>query len=284
MGNHLLLCQGYILWKGIAMITSHTNKGIKEVIQLAQKTKARKEKGLFVAEGMKMFLEAPVDEIQKVYVSASFLEQVSAACKAKLDSILCQYEIVSDEVFKKMSDTKTPQGILCVMRQKAYGLEDMLITDNPLLLIIEDIQDPGNLGTIFRAGEGAGVTGIIMSGGTVDIYNPKTIRSTMGSVYRMPFLYTDNTHIIIEELKKRNVTIYAAHLQGSKIYDACDYKKGSAFLIGNESKGLKDETADKADVRIKIPMLGEVESLNAAVAASILFYEAARQRRASTYK
>lgn len=260
------------------MITSHTNKGIKEVIQLAQKAKARKEKGLFVAEGMKMFLEAPVDEIQKVYVSAIFMEQVASACKAKLDSIHCQYEIVSDEVFKKMSDTKTPQGILCVMRQKTYDL-DAMMTDNPLLLMIEDIQDPGNLGTIFRAGEGAGVTGIIMSGGTVDIYNPKTIRSTMGSVYRMPFLYTDNIHIIIEELKKRNVTIYAAHLQGSMVYDACDYKKGSAFLIGNESKGLRDETADKADVRIKIPMLGEVESLNAAVAASILFYEAARQRR-----
>lgn len=261
------------------MITSHTNKGIKEVIQLEQKAKVRKEKALFVAEGMKMFLEAPVDEIQKVYVSASFMEQIPAACKAKLESKLFYYEIVSDEVFKKMSDTKTPQGILCVMCQKTYGLDTMLMTDNPLLLIIEDIQDPGNLGTIFRAGEGAGVTGIIMSGGTVDIYNPKTIRSTMGSVYRMPFLYTNNTHKIIEELKKRNVTIYAAHLQGSKIYDTCDYKKGSAFLIGNESKGLRNETADKADVRIKIPMLGEVESLNAAVAASILFYEAARQRR-----
>ena len=139
------------LWKGIAMITSHTNKGIKEVIQLAQKTKARKEKGLFVAEGMKMFLEAPVDEIQKVYVSASLMEQITTACKSKLHSILCHYEIVSDEIFKKMSDTKTPQGILCVMRQKTYSLDAMLMTADPLLLIIEDIQDPGNLGTIFRA-------------------------------------------------------------------------------------------------------------------------------------
>ena len=155
LAKHPLFLLGDRLWKGIAMITSHTNKGIKEVIQLTQKAKVRKEKGLFVAEGMKMFLEAPVDEIKKVYVSESFMEQVTAACKAKFDSTLCQYEIVSDEVFKKMSDTKTPQGILCVMRQKTYGLDAMLITDNPLLLIIEDIQDPGNLGTIFRAGEGS---------------------------------------------------------------------------------------------------------------------------------
>ena len=279
------------------MITSLANKGVKEVIQLEQKGKVRKEKGLFVAEGIKMFMEAPPEEIQKVYVSANFLEKTSSACKAKFDSILSPYEMVSDEVFKKMSDTMTPQGILCVMKQKQYSLDVMLSTDNkssidnttaqdnmsssaaPLLVILEDIQDPGNLGTIFRSGEGAGVTGIIMSTGCVDIYNPKTIRSTMGSVYRVPFIYTENTDKIIETLQKRNITVYAAHLQGAKSYDACDYGKGSAFLIGNESKGLKEETADKADIRIKIPMLGKVESLNAAVASSVLFYEAARQRR-----
>lgn len=261
------------------MITSHTNKGIKEVIQLEQKAKARKELGLFVAEGMKMFLEAPVDRIHKVYISESFTKQMTGACKEKLDSILSYYEIVSDEVFKKMADTKTPQGILCVMKQEQYSLDAMLMADNPLIVILEDIQDPGNLGTIFRAGEGAGVTGIIMSGGTVDIYNPKTIRSTMGSVYRMPFVYTSETDGVIAALQKKDIAVYAAHLKGSKDYDTCDYKKGSAFLIGNESKGLKEETAEKADARIRIPMLGEIESLNAAVAASVLFYEAARQRR-----
>lgn len=273
------------------MITSLANKGVKEVIQLEQKAKVRKEEGLFVAEGIKMFMEAPPEEIKKVYVSANFLKKTQAACKAKLDSILSQCEIVSDEVFKKMSDTMTPQGILCVMKQKRYSLDSMLAADNklsvdnmssfvvPLLVILEDIQDPGNLGTIFRSGEGAGVTGIIMSSGCVDIYNPKTIRSTMGSVYRVPFIYNENMDKLIETLKNENITVYAAHLQGAKSYDECDYKKGSAFLIGNESKGLKEETADKADIRIKIPMLGEVESLNAAVASSVLFYEAARQRR-----
>lgn len=261
------------------MITSHANKGVKEVIQLEQKTKVRREQGLFVAEGVKMFLEAPIDIIEKVYVAESFSRQMPVSCKDKLEALSSSYETVSDEIFTKMSDTKSPQGILCVMRQNQYTLESMFKVSYPMFIILEDIQDPGNLGTIFRAAEGAGVTGIIMSSDTVDIYNPKTIRSTMGSVYRMSFIYTQDLNIIIEEMRKKKIAVYAAHLQGAMAYDTCDYKSGTAFLIGNEANGLKDETAKKADAAIKIPMLGKVESLNAAVAASVLMYEAARQRR-----
>ncbi|MDE5933982.1 MAG: RNA methyltransferase, partial [Lachnospiraceae bacterium] len=171
------------------------------------------------------------------------------------------------------------QGILCVVRQFSYVLESMLEAENPLLVLLEDIQDPGNLGTIFRAGEGAGVTGILMSNNSVDIYNPKTIRSTMGSIYRMPFLYTEQLTEVIGKLREKKIAVYAAHLRGAVTYDTCDHTRGTAFLIGNEANGLRDETADAADVSVKIPMAGQVESLNAAVAASILLYEAARQRR-----
>lgn len=261
------------------MITSHTNKGVKEVIQIMQKAKVRKERKLFVAEGIKMFLEAPIKQIEKIYVSENFRRQMSLPCKEKLAMLPNPYETVADEVFRKMSDTQTPQGILCVMKQQHYELETMLLAENPLLLILEDIQDPGNLGTIVRSGEGAGVTGIIMSDHTADIYNPKTIRSTMGSIYRMPFFYTACPGKIIEELQRRKITVYAAHLQGARSYDICDYRGGTAFLIGNEANGLQDETVKKADTAVKIPMNGEVESLNAAVAASVLLFEAARQRR-----
>ncbi len=261
------------------MITSHANKGVKEVIQLEQKAKARREQGLFVAEGVKMFLEAPVNMIEKVYASETFSKQMPVICKEKSETLLSRYETVSDEIFQKMSDTKTPQGILCVMRQYKYTLESMFTVSNPMIIITEDIQDPGNLGTIFRAAEGAGAAGIIMSSDTVDIYNPKTILSTMSSVYRMRFLYAQNLYIIVEEMQKRKIIVFAAHLQGAKVYDTCDYKSGTAFLIGNEANGLKDETAKKADAAIKIPMAGKVESLNAAVAASVLMYQAARQRR-----
>lgn len=261
------------------MIMSHSNKGIKEVIQLIQKAKERKEKKLFVVEGIKMFLEAPADRIVKVYAAESFAEQMPAACREKLAELAGRYELAADEVFRKMSDTKTPQGILCVVRQFSYKLEDILAAKDSLLVLLEDIQDPGNLGTIFRAGEGAGVTGILMSNNSVDIYNPKTIRSTMGSIYRMPFLYTKQLTGIIEKLQEKKIAVYAAHLQGAEVYDTCDYVRGTAFLIGNEANGLREETAEAADASVKIPMAGRVESLNAAVAASILLFEAARQRR-----
>ena len=261
------------------MITSHANKSVKEVMQLVQKAKVRKERGLFVVEGIKMFLEAPVEWIEQVYISESFAKQMTDTCQKKLAYLHTPYETVTDVIFGKMSDTKTPQGILCVLKQQRYRLEEMFTEPNPLFVLLEDIQDPGNLGTIFRSGEGAGITGVIMSENTVDIYNPKTIRSTMGSIYRMPFLYTPDIGGTIEELHRKNITVYAAHLQGAKTYNNCCYEMGTAFLIGNEANGLRDETVKKADMAIKIPMAGQVESLNAAIASSVLLFEAARQRR-----
>ncbi len=146
-------------------------------------------------------------------------------------------------------------------------------------MVLETLQDPGNLGTILRAGEGAGVTGVIMNRETADIYNPKVIRSTMGSIYRVPFFYTDDLKGTVERIKAAGVRLYAAHLKGENNYDKADYTGSTGFMIGNEALGLKDETAALADSYVKIPMAGQVESLNAAVAASVLMFEAARQRR-----
>lgn len=257
------------------MITAMGNSRIKQLVLYNQKAKARKKDDVFLVEGQKMFLEAPEEGIREIYVSESFFEKCT--CREKIEKH--SYEIVSDEVFRKISDTQTPQGILCVMKQYHYSLEQLLKEKEPLLMVLEDIQDPGNLGTIFRTGEGAGVDGIIMSKETVDVYNPKVIRSTMGSIYRMPFIYVDSLSEIIGILKERQVNVCAAHLEGKKWYDEEDYRKATAFLIGNEGNGLKKETADAASMYIKIPMKGKVESLNAAVASAVFMYEAARQRR-----
>ena len=146
-------------------------------------------------------------------------------------------------------------------------------------LVLETIQDPGNLGTMLRAGEGAGLTGIIADRGTADIYNPKVIRSTMGSIFRIPVVYTDDLREAVREMKRTGVRVFAAHLKGERNYDKENYLGPSAFLIGNEAAGLTEETASLADALVKIPMLGAVESLNAAVAASVLMYELSRQRR-----
>lgn len=262
------------------MITSTANKTVKEVIQLTQKAKARREQKEFVVEGFKMFAEAPSHLIKKVFIAESVEEEAKERYGDKLQHV--DYEVVADAVFEKMSDTKTPQGVLCVVKQQPHSIDTIIKCENgrkPLLILLEDIQDPGNLGTIFRTGEGAGVCGIIMSKKTVDIYNPKTIRATMGSIYRMPFVYTEDLEGVIEKLKQEDIAVYAAHLNGKAYYDEYDYAKGTAFLIGNEGSGLKENTANLATSYLKIPMEGHVESLNAAVAASILMYEVQRQRR-----
>ena len=231
------------------MLTSLNNAKVKRVAELSKKAGARNKEDVFIVEGIRMFREAPSDRIVECYVTEEFLEKCD--CMDRLSE--CSYELVSEEVFKKISDTQTPQGILCVVKQYHYRLEELLQKENPLLVLLEELQDPGNLGTILRTGEGAGIDGIIMSKKTVDIYNPKTIRATMGSIYRVPFLYTESLEQVLLQLKEKKIHTYAAHLQGK-------------------------ETADLAEKYIKIPMKGQLESLNAAVAAAILMYEAASKR------
>lgn len=265
------------------MITSSANSRVKQVIQWQTKAKERKKAGVFLTEGFKMYEEAPLESILEVYVAESalaFLEKMDAkeekmAVKLKKTG----YEVVADSLFKKIADTQTPQGILCVVKQPEYRLEEILKQDRPLLMILENLQDPGNLGTIIRTGEGAGVTGVIMTAKTVDIFNPKVIRATMGSVFRVPFLYVEDMEDTLKKLKEKGIRTYAAHLAGREYYDSFSFTGGTAFLIGNEGNGLEKKTADLADSYLKIPMEGKVESLNAAIAASLLMYEAQRQRR-----
>jgi TrmH family RNA methyltransferase len=266
------------------MITSTSNDRVRKVVTYMEKSKARREDMVFVIEGMKMLREAPVLQVREVYVTERFLDKASEEDK----EILWRYgaEPVSEEVMKKMAATQTPQGVLAVISQYEYTMEEVIEGYNkdsegaaPLLLILENIQDPGNLGTMLRSGEGAGVTGVILSKGSADIYNPKVIRSTMGSIFRMPFIYVDDLPGELENLKKAGIHTYAAHLKGQKNYDEFDYTGPTAFLIGNEGNGLTKETADAADTYILIPMKGEVESMNAATSSAILTFEASRQRR-----
>ena len=273
------------------MITSTANSKVKHVVTLQEKSWARAKEQIFIVEGLKMFEEAPIERMQELYIEEKLYQSLSN--QAVLDKIkTCReqgifVETVSEEVFAKMSDTKSPQGILCLMKQYAYEGERLIKEaaakkrkggKAPLFLLLEDIQDPGNLGTMIRTAEGAGADGIFMSRTTVDIYNPKTIRSTMGSLYRMPFVYLDELSEGIALLQKEDIKVYAAHLKGEKYYHEFTYEEGAAFLIGNEGNGLKKETADLADCYLKIPMEGKLESLNAAVAAALLMYQAAIKR------
>ncbi len=260
------------------MISSTTNGQIKNLIQLQKKAKARVDQGIFVIEGIKMFEESrDSGHLIKAYVSNSFYEDKIATNPNYFDGI--PYEIVLDHVLNEAAETKTPQGIMATVKMPSYTMDDMINNNATNLVLLEDIRDPGNLGTIIRTAEGAGVTGIILSKTSVDIYNPKVIRSTMGAIYRMPFVYAQDFLETLQVLKENGITIYAAHLKGVQFYDEVEYEDKCAIMIGNEANGLSDESAALASKYIKIPMCGQVESLNAAVASAILMYEIYSQRR-----
>ncbi|WP_029324096.1 TrmH family RNA methyltransferase [Butyrivibrio sp. AE3004] len=270
------------------MITSTNNSRIKRIAEYSKKAKARREDGVFLVEGIRMLREAPLEDIREVYATSHFLSNLSAEDSNIIEEIQSDegisFEEVSDDVMRKMADTQTPQGVIAVVKQKKWTLQDVInggaVSNAPLLLILENIQDPGNLGNMFRTGEGAGITGIIMSSDMADVYNPKVVRSTMGAIFRVPFIYADSIPDTVKNLKDSyGVTSYAAHLRGKKNYDQIDYKNATAFIIGNEGNGLTKVTADAATDYVLIPMLGKVESMNAATSAAILTFEAARQRR-----
>lgn len=244
-------------------------KKIQEIQELQKKSKARRETGLFVAEGERLVSEVPPELLRESYASELY---------ARSHAVPKGTEVVPEHVFEKLSDTRTPQGILAVVSKPSFDREALLAQRDGLYLVLETIQDPGNLGTIFRTAEGAGVTAIFLNRETADLTAPKTVRSTMGSIFRVPHFETASVADAVAEVKRHGITVYAAAPGAAARYDTVDYRGGTAFLIGNEGNGLSAEAMTLADQSIFIPMQGALESLNAAVAATLLVYETARQR------
>ena len=276
------------------IISSKDNKKIRYIRSLLEKGNIRKKSKAFVAEGIKLVDEAlEYGKVLEVVCSESLYGEIISGdlsgnrLLAENDKNITNYVkkgssllVVSDTVFKSMSETKTPQGILAVAEIPDYRLLDRGFLEQAYtetgkikLLVLEDTADPGNLGTIMRTAEAAGVTGVIMGKGTVDIFNPKVVRSTMGSIFRLPFAYVEDLKETIKELKKQGISFYATHLKGEKSYKDIKYSDRSAILVGNEARGLSYDVADLADTYVLIPMQGKVESLNAAVAAALMMYE-----------
>ncbi len=262
------------------MITSPSNRLIKEIQALNSLRKRREQTGLFVAEGRKLFDEAPAELRYRTVIS----EEYEKTGEPLPDDI--PYDVVPDSLFRRISDTKTPQGILSVLRKPVYKREQLLDYENPFLLLLEDIQDPGNLGSMIRTAEGAGVTGVVMSKGCADLFQPKTIRSTMGSVFRVPFLVVDDMPAFAKELKRGGFVVAGTHLSGDVSYTEAPYEMPCAVIIGNEGKGMSERLARECSLLLKIPMEGRVESLNAAAAAAVVLYaaHAARHRGAQKGK
>lgn len=265
-------------------ITSMTNPRIRRLVELRKKAKLRRETGLFIIEGTRLCMDTPERFLEEVYVTEDWLRTAAPADAEKIQRF--HPLILAEEVMAKAADTDTPQGILCAARMPVWTRQDLLGgpdgTPAPLLLVLEDVRDPGNLGTIFRTAEAAGATGILMSRGTVDLFNPKVVRATMSAIFRMPFVISEDLICDLGDLRERGIVSYAAHLRGKRPYDELPLTQGTAFLIGNEANGLSDSLTEAAAEKIIIPMAGGAESLNAAMAAGILLFEASRQRRVLT--
>lgn len=260
------------------MISSTANARVKNIVSLQKKGKERRQQGLFVIEGRKLFEEVLRDAptaLHEVYVTEAYLE-VENQRKA-LGEV--SYETVSDNVMKAMAETMEPQGILATVRIPSYDKNELLAKEDAVWIALEDLRDPGNLGTILRTAEAAGVTGVLLSANSVDMYNPKVVRSTMGAIFRVPHFYAEDFLEELDGLKQCGATLYAAHLMGTQYYDEPEYSGRSVILIGNEANGLSEDASGKADCLVKIPMEGKAESLNAAVATSLFVYEAYRKRR-----
>lgn len=247
----------------IKEITSTENKLYKQTKKLLNRSERNKTK-LFIAEGQRIVEDAVAANVAEyIFVSENY------------DGIV--YDLptykVSNKMFAALSDTETTQGIIAVCRMVDYNMEEI---DCDTLLVCDGVSDPGNLGTLIRTAECSGVGGAILLKGTVDPYSPKVVRSTMGSIFRVPVYFAD-----VDALDKHltDYSIVATVLDGSKdLYDI-EFPEKTAVVVGNEAHGVSKEVADMAQIRTLIPMCGNSESLNASVAGSVVMYEIFRQKR-----
>lgn len=261
------------------MIESNANGQYKKLQKLMKQSRTRRQEGVFVVEGWKMVKEALERNLVLHLYSA---EREQEHCREELNRFSrgnVPVDLMRDNLFSQLSDTVSPQGILGVVRMPVYEREEIVKQPDAKLLCLENIQDPGNLGTMFRTAEGAGMTGVVLTKGCVDLFNPKVVRSTMGSLFRVPFYVCQDMEEEMKFMQKQGFCFFAAHLQGTKDFTEESYEGSIGILIGNEANGLSEAVSGLADCKVKIPMEGELESLNAAVSAALFMYEVRRKRR-----
>ena len=258
------------------MISSKDNEFIKHIKKLKDK-KYRDMNKEFVIEGIKLIREAIEEKagIKQIIICDNCLD--SDIIPKELMYEIAKYECVyvTESIFKVISDVNTPQGILAIIGRNAG--EAQIDYTQDIIVALDDIQDPGNLGTILRTVDSIGLNQILVSKGTADSYNPKVVRSTMGAIFRIKIIECENLENTLKEVKKHKFKLVVTSLQTEKsLYDINFDKK--LIVIGNEANGVEQKIQDLADEKIKIPMLGKTESLNASVATGIVLYEYVRQK------
>ncbi len=244
----------------------------------------REETGLFLLEGPQAVVEALTyrpEVMLELYVTPTALERYTdlgeAAVAAGMD-----VEFVSEEVINAMADTVTPQGVIAVARQFPTSAKDIFRDEPKLIAILEEVRDPGNLGTIIRAADAAGADGVILTGRSVDLYNPKVVRSTTGSLFHLPVAVGLELPDVLLLAREAGVSVIAADIKGDSLLEVRNsgvLAEPTAWLFGNEARGLTDENLARAERAVSVPIFGAAESMNLATAASVCLYESAFAQR-----
>lgn len=263
----------------IKIITSPTNPIIKNIKGLYRK-KTRWSKKRFLIEGINSIEELLNKEnlIDTIIYSDKLLDVnegidlLNMINKTNINIIN-----VPHNLYKEITDVSNPQGIMAIVKFNLVPFKDIL-KNKGFLVLLDEVMDPGNMGTIIRTADAFGANGVIISEGSVDIYNPKVVRASMGSIFHIPLCYVDNISETFEAFKERSIPILATSLESHKFIHEIDIKEDMVFVIGNEARGVSKSSIVNADELVKIYMPGEAESLNAAIAASIIMYEVAINR------
>lgn len=259
------------------MIQDPSQAEIKGVAKLTKK-EARSETGLFLLEGpqgLKEALERP-KLIEKLFATESFEQKHPELILRARDSRV-NVSLVSESILKELSDTTTPQGVVAVCQQFHVSMEDVLASKPKLVAFLAQIRDPGNAGTVLRAADAAGADAVVFSKGSVDIYNPKVVRSTTGSMFHLPFVIDADIPSSLNKFKEAGLVVLGADVAGNSLasIDSSELAKPTLWLFGNEAWGLEPEVSALADQLVQVPIFGAAESLNLATAASVCLYASA---------
>lgn len=256
----------------IEEITSAQNPRIKRLLLLQQKSSERRKEGLFVVEGAR--------ELQHC-IDAGLQVDTIFHCSAILPTLpACQAQIVpvSKTLYERIAYRGSTEGVIALVRPRMLRLTDLQLPENPVIVVLESVEKPGNLGAVLRSADAARVDAVVVCDPLTDLYNPNLIRSSIGAIFTVPCVATSSEECIAF-LKQHGIKILTAQLQDSHLYYDTDMTVGTAIVMGTEATGLSNQWRKAADAHIRIPMLGRLDSLNVSVSAAILMFEAVRQRR-----
>lgn len=261
------------------VITSSQNPKVKRLLALQQKAGERRKAGLFVAEGLRELSHCCEGgfEAEEIFVCPSLAHDEVAPLLEKWASGAMVHH-VSSEVYQRMAYRGSTEGIMAVVRERKRTLDDLQLGERPLIVVLERVEKPGNLGAVLRSADAAGADAVIVCDPLTDLYNPNLIRSSIGAIFTVPCVACQSEECI-RFLRQRHIAILTAQLQDSHLYYKVDMKRATAIVMGTEATGLTDSWRMAADEHIRIPMLGRLDSLNVSVSAAILLFEAVRQRQ-----